>query len=118
MGFNYTVSVPLLLSYCGFSSLSLGVVYICWFFHPLADGTAAAAYNKAQKVARELLASKEAQEALFQAVRAKCAAGGVTNEESIEKILSMISSPDDEKLNDLIGYFATKEAKQASQTIV
>ena len=30
MGFNYNVSVPLLLSYCGFSSLSLGVVYICW----------------------------------------------------------------------------------------
>lgn len=80
-------------------------------FHPLADGTAAAAYNKAQKVARELLASKEAQEALFQAVRAKCAAGGVTDEQSIEKILSMISGPDDEKLNDLIGYFALKEVK-------
>lgn len=82
-------------------------------FHPLADGTMAAAYNKAQKVARELLASKEAQEALFQAVRTKCTAGGVTDEASIEKILSMISGPDDEKLGDLIGYFASKEARDA-----
>ena len=78
-------------------------------FHPLADGTAAAAYNKAQKVARELLASKEAQEALFQAVRSKCVAGGVTDEESIQKILTLISGPEDEKLGDLIGYFALKE---------
>ena len=87
-------------------------------FHPLADGTAAAAYNKAQKIAREMLASKEAQEALFQAVRDKCTAGGVTDEASIEKILSMISGPDDEKLADLIGYFAIKEAKVDAPKIV
>lgn len=87
-------------------------------FHPLADGTMAAAYNKAQKVARELLASKEAQEALFQAVRAKCAAGGVSDPESIEKIISMISGPEDDKLADLIGYFASKEKKvEAPQTV-
>lgn len=93
-------------------AISSWLVDAC-LFHPLADGTVAAAYNKAQKVARELLASKEAQEALFQAVRAKCTAGGVTDEASIEKILSMISGPDDEKLGDLIGYFASKEARDA-----
>ena len=78
----------------------------------------AAAYNKAQKVARELLKSKEAQEALFQAVRAKCAAGGVSDPESVEKILAMISGPEDEKLADLIGYFAMKEVKvEAPKTV-
>lgn len=80
-------------------------------FHPLADGTAAAAYNKAQKVAREVLASKEAQEALFQAIRDKCASAGVLSEDSIEKIIAKVTGPDDPDLADLIGFYAMKEAK-------
>lgn len=84
------------------------------FFHPLADGTMASAYNKAQKTAREILASKEAQEALFQAVRSKCIAGGVTDEATIEKITSLINGPDDDKLADLISFFAMKEIKVES----
>lgn len=84
-------------------------------FHPLADGTAAAAYNKAQKVARELLASKEAQELLFQAVKSKCIAGGVRDEESIEKIISMVSGPEDKNLADFIRFFAERENKVIAQ---
>lgn len=110
------VPLALLIAFV-IGGLSSWLVDAC-IFHPLADGTAAAAYNKAQKVARELLASKEAQEALFQAVRAKCAAGGVSDPESVEKIISMISGPEDDKLADLIGYFASKEKKvEAPQTV-
>ena len=98
-------------------AISSWLVDAC-LFHPLADGTAAAAYNKAQKIAREMLASKEAQEALFQAVRTKCAAGGITDEAVIEKIISMIDGPEDEKLGDLISFFAMKEVKvEAPKTV-
>lgn len=71
-------------------------------FHPLADGTAAARYNKTQELVREQLASKEAQDALFSVISKKCEALGLVDPQKVALIAGMVKSEDDPQLVSLI----------------
>ena len=64
-------------------------------FHPIVDGTAAMAFNKAQEKLREELASKEAQEALMKAITKKANDLGLVSEKKIEALQGMVKGPED-----------------------
>lgn len=56
------------------------------FFHPLADGAMAKAYNKAQKATLELIKTEKAQEVAFLAFKDACDHFGIVDEEKIKKL--------------------------------
>mgnify|MGYP003289356437 CR=1 FL=1 len=60
------------------------------FFHPIADGYVAFAFNKGQAAIREQLASEAAQAALLEAVKSKCVALGLTDEAKIGILYDMV----------------------------
>lgn len=58
-------------------------------FHPIADGTAASAWNKAQEAVREQLASDEAKSAFKSLVQTVCADFGVASE--VDDVFTFVS---------------------------
>lgn len=59
-------------------------------FHPLVDGSAAMAFNKAQEKIREELASKEAQEAFSKLIVERANALGLNSDKKIEMLKGMV----------------------------
>lgn len=97
-----------------FGGVTAWLVDAC-IFHPLADGTAARAYNKAQELARSMLLSKEAMEAAFQAVASECAAAGITDDAVVSKIAEQVKDPEKQKdlLKVLIEAYSPKQGAVA-----
>lgn len=60
-------------------------------FHPICDGSAAMAFNKAQEKIREELASKEAQEAFAKLITDKANALGLLSPKKIEALKGMVA---------------------------
>ena len=96
-----------------FGGVTAWLVDAC-IFHPLADGTIARAYNKAQAAARAAIVSKEAMEAMFQAVADECKAAGITDDAIIGKIAGKVNDLDKDKdlLKALIEAYAPKPEEE------
>ena len=60
-------------------------------FHPLVDGTAAIAFNKAQDRIREELASEEARKAFLDAITTKAQSLGLVSEKKIDALKGMVA---------------------------
>ncbi len=68
-------------------------------FHPLVDGSAAMAFNKAQDKIREELASKEAKEAFAKLIADKANALGLVSEKKIAILKGMVGEKGSEDPN-------------------
>lgn len=84
-------------------------------FDPLANGTVGRNIVKMDAIAKKLLESEEAREAVFQAVAKKCKDAGLLDEEAIKKIASIVGSSEDSMVPDLIEYYLGKQKEAAKQ---